>query len=247
MPAIYPDFMGVKMVTYGPENSSKGLPTYHAMVQLFETVTGKPLATIEAGALTDLRTAAVSAAAARLLARPDSSKLAILGSGAQARSHLKVFRHVFSLKEITVWSRRSSNAQRFARDNNVLASASVKEAVEGADIIVAATSAKEPVLCGKWIKPGANVCSVGAYGASNRELDDEAMKATIIVDSRVAAKIESGDIISSNAEIYAELGELIAGMELPKNSTTVFKSVGMAVEDLAAARLVYTTLLAKRK
>lgn len=243
MPAIYPDFMGVKLVTYGPNNSRFGLPTYHATVHLFETATGKPLATLEGGALTDLRTAAVSAVATKLLAVPQPAILAVLGSGAQARSHLEVFMHMHKFAQVRLWSRNSENAKALADELGLKQARSVEEAVAGADVVVATTSAKQAILQGRWLKKGAHVSSVGAFGPENRELDDEVMANIVVVDSREATAKESGDIIGSAAVIYAELGELLSGQKpVPKGQTTVFKSVGMAVEDVAAARLIYATL-----
>ena len=241
MPAIYPDVMGVKIVTYGPRNSAVSLPTYHAIVQLFDTETGKPLATIEGEALTELRTAAVSAVAARALASAESKSLAILGSGAQAHAHLKVFLRNNKFENVYVWGRNFDKAKLLADEFGAKAVGTVAEAVTNADIIVVTTSAKRPVLEGKLLKHGAHVSSVGAFGPDNRELDDDVMNNCVIVDSRLAATAESGDIIQSSATIYAELGEILAGkISKPENRTTVFKSVGMAVEDVAAARLLYS-------
>lgn len=246
MPAIYPDVMGVKLVTYGPENRTLALPSYHAIINLFDTKTGVPLATFEGGFITDLRTAAVSAVAIKVLAASNPrKKLAVLGSGAQARAHLKVLQHVYSFDEIHIWSRSYENAQALAGKLQLMAASTVEEAVADADVIVSASSANQPILQGKWVRKGAHVTSVGAFGPNNRELDDDVMTNIVVVDSRRQAAKESGDIIASGARVYAELGELLAGTKpVPQGQTTVFKSVGMAVEDVAAAKLVFCTLAA---
>jgi thiomorpholine-carboxylate dehydrogenase len=201
------------------------------------------LASIEGAAITELRTAAVSAVATRLLARPNSQILAVLGSGAQARSHLQVFTHMQKFEEIRIWGRNAKTAKTLADEFGITQVESVQDAVQNADVVVGASSSKLPILHGEWLKKGAHVSSVGAFGPTNRELDDTTMSNIVIVDSRNAAATESGDIALSGAVVYAELGELLAGTTpVPEGRTTVFKSVGMAVEDVAAARLIYSIL-----
>ncbi len=186
-----------------------------------------------------MRTAAVSAAVTRRLAAPDSRILALLGSGVEAGTHLEALRRVRRFDEVRVWSRTPAQAERFAARHGATAM-DAESAVRGADVIVTATAAREPILKGEWLKPGAHVNAIGAPMPAWRELDDEAMANLLIVDSREAVLAESGDVILSGAEIYAEAGELFAGVKpVPLSRTTIFKSVGLAVEDVAAARLAF--------
>ena len=159
-----------------------------------------------------------------------------------AEAHMQALRRVCHFEEVRVWSRTPEHAKRFAARHGARAMA-IESAVRGADVIVTATSASEPFLKGAWLKPGAHVNAVGSARPTWRELDDEAMQNTVIVDSREAVRKESGDVILSNAPIFAEAGELFAGSKIPERSaTTVFKSVGIAVEDITAARLVYDAI-----
>jgi thiomorpholine-carboxylate dehydrogenase len=155
---------------------------------------------------------------------------------------------VCSFDEVRVWSRTPAHARRFAERHAARAMASAEAAVRGADVVVTATSAVQPILNGTWLKPGAHVNAVGSPRPTWRELDDEAMhRGVLVVDSRAAVEAESGDVILSGAPIYAEIGELFAGTKPspPPEATTVFKSVGIAVEDIAAARLVYEATAAQ--
>src|SRR5438128_1941159 len=241
MPAVAADAMGAKLVSFYPQNAATGMPTHMAMIVLFSSQTGEPVAVMEGRLITEMRTAAVSAAATKRLAAPDSRVLALLGSGVQARAHLQALRHVHSFAEVRVWSRTAEHAERFARQHKIGAMPA-EAAVRGADVIVTATNALEPILKGGWLKPGAHVNAVGSPRPDWRELDDNAMANTLIVDSRDAVLRESGDVILSNAPIYAEIGEIFAGIkEAPVSATTVFKSVGLAIEDVATAKLVYDT------
>jgi thiomorpholine-carboxylate dehydrogenase len=208
--------------------------------------TGTPLAIMDGRLITEMRTAAVSAAATKLLASPEAKILAILGSGVQARSHVEALRLVRKFEEIRVWSNTSDHAERFAKEIGAKAT-SAEEAVRGADVIVTATNSTMPVLKGDWLKPGCHVNAIGACRPDWRELDDEAMSNVVFVDSREGAMKESGDVLLSGATIYTELGEALAGkVPLRTNETTIFKSLGMAVEDIAAAMLVYRSVT-KRK
>ncbi len=238
MPALS-DSLGVKLVTFYPPNAERGLPTHMATILLFRPETGEPLAVMDGRLITEMRTAAVSAAATKLLSRGDAQVLAILGSGVQAHSHVEALRCVRNFKETRVWSRNPEHARRFADEVGAHA-VSAEEAVRDADVIVTATSATEPVLRGAWLKPGAHVNAVGAARPDWRELDDDVMRNVLFVDSRDAALRESGDVILSQAKIHAELGEVLVGVKPARaEETTVFKSVGLAVEDVAAAMLVY--------
>ena len=244
MPALAPGGLGLKAVTFYPSNAERGIPTHMATIFLVDPQTGTPLAIMDGRLITEMRTAAVSAAATKLLASPDAKVLGILGSGVQARSHVEALSFVRQFEETRVWSPTLEHAERFAQEIGATAT-SVEEAVRDADVIVTVTSSKAPVLKGDWLKPGCHVNAVGACRPDWRELDDEAMKRSIVfVDSREGALEESGDVILSGAKIYAELGEALAG-KVPShaNETTIFKSLGMAVEDIAAATLVYHSYL----
>jgi ornithine cyclodeaminase/alanine dehydrogenase-like protein (mu-crystallin family) len=239
MPAHTPDGLGLKAVTFYPSNAERGIPTHMATIFLVDTQTGTPLAIMDGRLITEMRTAAVSAAATKLLASPDAKVLAILGSGVQARSHMEALRLVREFDTIRVWSPTPEHANRFASEFGATAM-SAEEAIRGADVIVTVTSSKTPVLKGEWLKAGSHVNAIGACRPDWRELDDEAMSNVVFVDSREGALKESGDVILSGAQIYAELGEALAGkVPLRADETTIFKSLGMAVEDIAAALLVY--------
>ena len=189
--------------------------------------------------ITELRTAAVSAVATKHLARPDAHVLAVLGTEVQARAHVRALRLVRRFDDVRVWGRSADRARELASEVGGRAT-SAEDAVRGADVVVTATGSAEPVLRGAWLSDGTHVNAVGAVGPKRRELDDNAMRGAIIVDSRAAALEESGDILLAGASVYAELGEILAGViPRPVARTTVFKSLGLAVEDLAAARLVY--------
>src|SRR6516165_6729833 len=245
MPALTPDGLGLKAVTFYPSNIERGIPTHMATIFLVDPQTGTPLAIIDGRLITEMRTAAVSAAATKLLASPDAKVLAILGSGVQARSHVEALRLVRRFEEIRVWSPRLEHAKRFAQEIGAT-TMPAEEAVRDADVIVTVTSSKTPVLKAAWLKPGCHVNAIGACRPDWRELDDKAMQHVVFVDSREGAMKESGDVILSDAKIYAELGEAFAG-KVPSraNETTIFKSLGMAVEDIAAAMLVYRKLISE--
>ena len=230
--------LGAKLVTFYPNN--QGLPTHHAMIVLFRPETGEPLVTMDGRLITEMRTAAVSAVATDLLARRDVGVLAILGSGVQAQSHLEALRFVRPFREVRVWSPR--HAGEFAEKFGVTPAATAEEAVRGADVIVVATSATTPILKGEWLSPGVHINAVGATRPNWRELDDEVLvRAKLYVESREAAGQESGDVIAAG-KIFAELGEVIAGSKRGRESDdeiTLYKSVGVAIEDVVAADLVH--------
>jgi thiomorpholine-carboxylate dehydrogenase len=240
MPALTPDGLGQKIVTFYPPNAAKGIHTHMALIILNDRETGAPLAVMDGRLITEMRTAAVSAAATELLAANNAKVLAILGSGVQARSHFEALSLVRKFEEIRVWSQTKSNAEGFAKEIGAKVN-SAEKAVRGADVVVTVTSSTTPVLKGAWLKRGCHVNAIGACRPDWRELDDHAMKNSVVfVDSREAAMKESGDVILSSAKIYAELGEAFAGKVSPREKeTTIFKSLGMAVEDIAAALLVY--------
>jgi thiomorpholine-carboxylate dehydrogenase len=242
MPAVYGDIMGAKLVTLYPRNAGTVLPTHQGIIALLRASTGEPLAMMDGRLITEMRTAAVTAVATKHLAAKDAQVLAILGSGVQARAHFAALQCVRRFEQARVWSRNTWNAQQFAEEIGGTAM-SAEDAVRDADVIVTVTSSSDPVLFGRWVKPGALVNAVGAVGASNREVDDAVMEGAVVVDSRDAAKVEAGEILMSGASVYAELGEIVAGTKAkPVMERVVFKSLGLAVEDLAAAKLVVNSM-----
>lgn len=239
MPAVYGGVMGAKMVTFYPKNVALEKHTHMAMIQLFRSDTGEPLAVMDGRLITEMRTAAVSAVAVDRLAEPGARVLGILGSGVQARSHVQALSRVRQFEEIRVWSRTEENACSFADEVGARVT-TAEEAVSGADVVLTLTSSREPILQGRWLKRDAVVCAVGAATPDRRELDDEAMRGAVVVESREAAMKEAGDILIAKAQVSAEIGELLNGAVLDrKGLATVFKSVGIAIEDIATAKLVY--------
>lgn len=244
-PALTADTLATKLITLVPGNASRGLPTLLATIVLMDPKTGATIATMDGTWITELRTAAVSAVGADLLAAKDAKVLALLGSGALARSHALAMRAVRPLTEVRVWSRDPENVARCAKDIGGIACRTAEEAVRGADIACTVSNASEPILKGAWLKPGAFVAGVGAPRPTWRELDDDAMRNIVVADSRESAEHEAGDVMLSGAKVYAELGELLSGkMPLPPaGSTVVFKALGQAVEDAVSAKLVYEAAL----
>ena len=263
MPAYLgsPPAIGLKCITVFPGNHGTDLDSHQGAVLLFETKRGSLLAVMDASSITAIRTAAVSGVATRLLARADAGDLALLGTGVQALTHLEAMAHARRLRRVRAWSRSPDHvrafAQRAARSLGlaVQAAASAREAVEGADLVCTVTSSREPVLKGEWLAPGAHVNAVGASLASARELDTPAVaRARFFVDRRESALHEAGDFLIPCAEgavddghIRGELGDLLLGRvpgRQAESEVTVFKSLGLAVEDVAAARLIYDNALA---
>ena len=252
---------GIKVLTVVPDNYLHGEESHQGLVLLFEEERGHPLAILDASTITEIRTAAASAVATRALARQDAGDLAILGTGTQARSHLEAMRAVRSLRRVRVWSRNPESARRFAAREaersgpEVEPVASAREAVAGADLICTVTAAKEPVLLGEWITPGAHINAVGACTAVTRELDAAAVsRSRLFTDRRESALAEAGDFLLARAEgavtdahLLGELGEVLEGTLPGRRSDdeiTLFKSLGIAVEDLASGRYVYRKALA---
>jgi ornithine cyclodeaminase/alanine dehydrogenase-like protein (mu-crystallin family) len=239
MPAVYGEVMGAKMVTFYPGNVTLEKHTHMATIQLFRSDTGEPLAVMDGRLITEMRTAAVSAVAVDRLALPDAGVLGILGSGVQARSHVQALSRVREFREIRVWSPTEEHARRFADEVGARAT-TAEAAVSGADVVLTLTSSPVPILHGRWLKKDAVVCAVGAATPNRRELDDEAMRGAVVVESREAAMREAGDILLAKAQVSAEIGELLSGGVIETNGRpVVFKSVGIAIEDIAAAKLVY--------
>jgi len=253
MPAyVPPESLGAKLVTVFGSNAARGLPSHLASIVLLDHETGALRALLDGRFITEARTAAVSAVSSRLLARKSASSLAIIGSGVQARSHLDALSRVHALKQVAVWSPNAAHRDRFLAHANSSAVRAVDyagEAVVGADLIVLATSSPSPVIESGWVKPGAHVISVGACRPTQREMDPELVaRARLFVDSRAAAVVESGDVVMGIQEgrfdaghIAAEIGELVNGARGRTSDTdiTIFKSLGLAVEDVMAADLAY--------
>jgi alanine dehydrogenase len=254
--------LGLKAVALYPENAARALPTHLATVLLLDPGTGALLAVMDGRLITEMRTAAVSAAATRRLARTPVRALALLGAGVQARSHLEALLAVSAPAEVRVWSRTPAGAARCAAEMRerhgvpVAAVGSAREAVRGADVICTVTASRTPVLEGAWLSPGAHINAVGAPRPDWRELDTEAVvRSRLFVDSRDAALVEAGDVIGPMREgaitpshIQAEVGEVFAGRHPGRTGPaeiTLFKSLGMAVEDVAAARFAYEQAAAR--
>src|SRR5271155_4288426 len=239
MPAVCGSVMGAKMVAFYPGNADLRKHTHMAVIQLFRAETGEPLASMDGRLITEMRTAAVSAVAIDHLAHPQAKVLGILASGVQARSHFRALAGIRSFAEVRVWSRTQDHAQQFAAEIGARVT-TAEEAVSDADVVLALTSSPQPILCGRWLRPDAMVCAIGAATPDRRELDDETMRGAVVVESRESAMREAGDIVLAHAQVSAEIGELLNGAQLDRGDRpVVFKSVGIAVEDIAAAKLVY--------
>lgn len=257
MPVSAPDSraLGAKIVTVFPGNAAVGKHTHLASILLLDAETGELLALLDGRYITEVRTAAVSAVSARYLARPESSKLAVLGSGVQARSHLQFLRRILPFDTVSCWSPNREHLLAFAAANHGIRPCdSAKEAAHDADIVVLATSSSVPVIESEWIRAGTHVISVGACRPHEREMDAALVaRARLVVDSRESALHESGDVLIpirdgwfGKDHIAAELGEVISGRISGRTSPeeiTVFKSLGLAVEDITAAQLAYAEAL----
>jgi alanine dehydrogenase len=233
--------MGAKLVTVYESNLARGLTTHLATIILLDPETGALAAIVDGRYITEARTAAVSAISAKKLARENASVLAILGSGVQARSHLEALSHVRKFREVRAWSPTRKNLDAFASETGAIAAESPEAAVRGADVIVIAASSHTPILFNDWVSPGSHVVSIGACRPTQREMDPALIaRARLFVDSRSAALKESGDVIPfTDSHIIAELGEAKAIRTSP-DEITIFKSLGLAVEDVVAAHLAVT-------
>ena len=237
MPAIG-DAMAVKVVTLYHGNAGTGIPTHQATILVFDRDNGSPVAVLDGRLITEMRTAAGSAAAARKLAVRNPEAVTIMGSGVQARAHASALAVVRPLGELRLWARTESAGRACAEEIGAVFMNDAETAVRDADIVACTTSATKPVLMGDWLKPGAFVASVGWNGPDGRELDDAAMANTVVVESRDAARDQAGNVRGSGCEIFAEIGEVYAGTKtVPDGATAIYDSVGIAIEDVAAARL----------
>ncbi|XP_034049311.1 ketimine reductase mu-crystallin-like [Thalassophryne amazonica] len=232
-----------KMVCFYKREPGSDLPSTQSTVLLLDPQVGDVKAVIDGEVITAMRTAAVSAISAKLLMRSEAEILAILGTGQQALSHYHIFTEIFSFKEVRVWSHTREGAERFRHSVSgpVTTCDSVEEAVKDADAIVTVTTCTEPVLFGCWVKPGAHIAAVGACRPHWREMDDVLMKeAVLYVDSREGAMTECGDVILSGAEVFAENWNVLNGTKpAHRDQMTVFKSLGMGVQDAVSAKLVF--------
>ncbi len=251
MPAANTTHSGVKIVHVSPGNGARGLPAVHAAYLLSDAVTGQPVALLDGGELTDRRTAATSVLAARYLARPDATRLLLLGSGRVASALAEAYAASFPLTEIAIWSPRAANAEALATRlaaHGLPARAVPRPEPQGFDIISAATLSASPLVHGADISPGTHLDLVGAYRAELREVDGAAVaRALVVVDTRAGGLAEGGDVVQAIAEghitpahVVAELADLCRGAHPGRTDpaqVTLFKSVGWAGEDLAAAIL----------
>ena len=262
MPAYLgqPESFGLKVVTVMPGNHGTPYDSHQGVVMLFGVEHGQPLAILDATAITAIRTAAASAAATDALANPDAGDLALLGSGAQARTHLAAMQCVRSLRRVRVWSRNRANAARFAREEGerrglvIEVAASARETVRDADLVCTTTAAREPVLLGDWLAPGAHVNAVGACFPTSRELDTEAVRRSrFFTDCRESCLNEAGDFLIARAEgaigdahLLGEVGEVFLDKvpgRVSSDDITIFESLGIAIEDLAAAHFIHRRAL----
>jgi alanine dehydrogenase len=244
MPAYSPSAgLGCKLVTLFPRNSDR--PTHQAAIVLFDPANGSPIALLDGTYVTAIRTAAAAALAARLLARDDAKVLALIGTGVQARSHARTFARVRDWSEIRIAGRDSAKRDALAAELGATSCSSFEEAVRGADVVAATTHSAEPVVRAEWVQPGTHVTSVG-YNAPGSELDPELVRAaTIVIESRDSAFSPppggAPELAGVDPASVAELGELVSGAKTGRSTPveiTLYKSVGVAVQDLAAAALV---------
>lgn len=251
MPAYSPSAgLGCKLVTLFPGNTDR--PTHQAAILLVEPDNGTPCALMDGTYITATRTAAAAALAARLLARPDAKTLTIVGTGVQARSHARAFAHLREWTDVTLAGRDPEKVARLAGELGLNAAPSIEEAVRSADVVAATTHATDPVVRAEWVRPGAHVSSVG-YAAPESELDPALVRAaTIVVESRESAFAPppggAPELADVDRASVAELGELISGERRGRATPveiTLYKSVGVAVQDLAAAALVLAAAKAR--
>lgn len=251
-----PESIAIKVITVFPDNVNTPYDSHQGAVMLFDSTNGRILALMDASEITAIRTAAATAVATDLLARSDSSVLAILGSGVQARTHLEAIANVRNVSQVNVWSRTPERADAFAkrerdrRDISIDVCATAEDAVRNADIVCTTTAARDPILMGSWITPGMHVNAVGSSSPKMRELDASAVaKATMFVDWRESAFNEAGDFLIAKSEgtvgddhVRGEIGDVLVGKIQGRTSDeaiTLFKSLGVAPQDVVAARHIY--------
>jgi ornithine cyclodeaminase len=254
--------LGAKLISVFPQNRQAGIESHQGFVVLFESEHGAPRAIVHAGAVTAIRTAAVSGVATRLLANDNASQLAILGSGVQAHAHLHAMREVRPIRRVRVWSRSFEHAEAFARETHgqhglhVTAVRTAREAIEGAEIICTVSAATAPILEGAWLAGGEHINAVGSSVPPFRELDTEVVvRARVFVDSFESARTEPDDLrvpiaegAITEAHLLADLAQLAGGARIGRTARTditLFKSVGLAIEDLAAIHAIYERAVAQ--
>ncbi|XP_045609501.1 ketimine reductase mu-crystallin [Procambarus clarkii] len=249
------DALVVKIITHFPMNAARGLSSFSALIVLMRHDSGLPVAILQGEAITELRTAAASAVATReiLQGRKDLDEsgiiVAVLGAGAQGRSHARVMAHILKPRKIMIWARRLEASQELCETLNsegipAEVASSIQEAVKDADVINSCTATSTPILKAEWVKPKAHINSVGAPSPNMQEMEENLVReATVYTDSYEAARNESGDIIKSGAAVFAEIGEVILQTKpVLHDKITIFKSLGLAVEDAVSAQLVYELL-----
>ena len=251
--------MGIKTITVFHANREQGLPSHQGIVILFEAKYGTPLMLFDAAEITAIRTAAASAVATRLLSRKNAETLAIIGSGEQAKKHIEAILLVRQIKQINIWSRTKKNAEDLAAKTlslhkiPVQVNETVKEAVNNANIICTVTSSKEPLVMGEWVKPGAHINAVGSSIAVARELDTNTVaKSKLFTDCYESLFNEAGDFLIPKKEgavtdehVKAEVGEVLLGQKKGRENDeeiTLFKSLGIAMEDILSAYHIYQKL-----
>jgi alanine dehydrogenase len=252
--------LGMKVVTFFPNNLKQNLPQILATVMLFSADTGRMIAAMDGNYITAIRTACVSAMATKALANPESRVLGVLGAGVQARAHIRALTQIREISEIRVYDIFEASARRLQqslqKDIGVKIDVvkSAREAVEGADLLVTVTTAKEPIVKAGWLKRGMHINAVGSHRPDLREIDGATLAAAkIVVDSREAIMAECGDILLAIQEkaitaesIYAEIGEVLVGKKTGRtraDEITLYKAVGIAIQDVATAHLVYRKAL----
>jgi len=255
--------LGMKVVTYFQENPKRGLPAILATIMLFSVETGKMIAVMDGSYITAIRTACASAMATRALANRETPVLGILGAGVQARAHIQALSRVRKLQQIKIYSPSGISATKIRKDMEsdvgvgVKVAASAEDAVKHSDIVVTVTTAKEPILKSEWLNAGVHINAVGSHRPDLREVDGATLaRAKVVVDSREAIMAECGDILLALKEksiaedvIHAEIGEVLAGMKSGRESAgeiTLYKSVGIAIQDVATANLVYHRALDRK-
>jgi alanine dehydrogenase len=255
--------LGMKVVTYFPENPKRGLPIILATISLYDPQSGKILAVMEGSYITAIRTACVSALAAKTLANPETPVLAVLGAGVQARAQIRTLCKTRRFAAIRVYDLVSASARKLKEDLEPECGVGIEvvdgpeKAVRGADLVVTVTTAKEPIFRADWLKPGVHINAIGSHRPDLREIDGATLKrAVVVVDSREAVMAECGDILLALEEkaiteghIRAEIGEVLAGVKPGRRAAdeiTLYKAVGIAIQDVATASLVYQKALARK-
>lgn len=255
--------LGMKVVTYFQENPKQDLPAILATISLYSTETGKIVAIMDGSYITAIRTASASAMATKVLANPETSVLGILGAGVQARTHIQALCKIRRIGKIKIYSPSGKSGLRVKEELEmevgvkIEAVGNAEEAVREADLLVTVTTAKEPILKAEWLKPGAHINAVGSHRPDLREIDGATMKrARVFVDSREAIMAECGDVLLAVKEgaisgnhISAEIGEVLAGKKAGRSSAgeiTLYKSVGIAIQDVAAAQLIYQKAIERK-